>query len=320
MTRPVLRPATMDDAALASDVMTESYPALPQDPVMTAYYWAHVQEGHEVARFIGDLDGRPVAYLSWLHGPWEKLPERHCDVEVWVARDRLDPDLLTDLWRWIGAQAEATGALTLLAWAAEDEVEMLAALDRLDYERDRYEKVWELDLKEHGQRLLAEAAETRKRPGAEGIRFATLAEWDHPEKLRRLHELNELTKQDIPHTVPILPQSFEDFESRALAPDRPHDRYWIALHGDAPVALSFLRFPPVRGSVWTGYTCCHPDYRGRGLARAVKLQSLAQAIELGVPVVCTDNDSQNAPMLHINERLGYRRRPGFVALLKRVSS
>jgi len=59
---------------------------------------------------------------------------------------------------------------------------------------------------------------------------------------------------------------------------------------------------------------------GRGIARAVKLQSLAQAIELGIPFVRTDNDSENAPMLHINEALGYHSRPGFASFVKRVSN
>jgi GNAT superfamily N-acetyltransferase len=72
--------------------------------------------------------------------------------------------------------------------------------------------------------------------------------------------------------------------------------------------------------VWTGFTCTHPDYRGRGIARAVKLQSLAQAIELGIPSVRTGNDSENAPMLHINETLGYDPLPGYISLVKRVSS
>src|SRR5438105_252297 len=135
----------------------------------------------------------------------------------------------------------------------------------------------------------------------------------------KLLELSNLTAQDVPHTLPIIDETYEDFARRMEAPDRPHDRIWIALHDNAPVSLSYLKFPPVRGTVWTSYTCTHPGYRGRGLARAVKLQGLAQAVELGVPVVCTDNDSENAPMLHINEQLGYVARPGFVEHHKRVT-
>lgn len=319
MIEPVIRKATLDDAALAADLMTAAYPALAEDPVITRFRWEHPRQGYATGRFIAELEGRPIAFLSWIHGPWEKLPDRHCEVDVALDRERLDPDLLTHLYTWIGSQAEADGAGMLLAYAVEDQSEVLATLERLGYERDRSEKVWELDLAANATRLVAEAAESRAKAAETGIELTTLAAWADPQALRKLHELDERTRQDIPHSLPILAETFDDFERRTNAPDRPHDRYWVALHGQQPVALSYLRFPPVRGSVWTGYTCSHPDYRGRGLARAIKLQSLAQAINLGVPLVYTDNDSENAPMLHINERLGYRRRPGFVGLLKRVS-
>jgi RimJ/RimL family protein N-acetyltransferase len=153
---------------------------------------------------------------------------------------------------------------------------------------------------------------------AAGIRCVNLAGWSDPDRVRKLYELNEKTIQDVPHTLTIVREAFEDFAKRLEAPDRPHGRYWIALAGDRPVAMSFLKFPPVRGTVWTGYTCTEAEFRGRGIARAIKLQSLAQAVELGIPLVCTDNDSENAPMLHINEKLGYVRRPGFVEHHKRV--
>lgn len=106
-----------------------------------------------------------------------------------------------------------------------------------------------------------------------------------------------------------------DMDDAALAAD-----LMTAAYPAFEVDPVLTRFPPVRGRVWTGYTCCHPDHRGRGLARAVKLQSLAQAIDLGVPAVFTDNDSQNAPILHINEELGYAPRAGLISLLKRVES
>ena len=56
--------------------------------------------------------------------------------------------------------------------------------------------------------------------------------------------------------------------------------------------------------------------RNRGIARALKLECFAQAIELGVKTVRTGNDETNAPMLHINDSLGYRKGPGWIHFRK----
>ncbi|HEX2646498.1 MAG TPA: GNAT family N-acetyltransferase [Candidatus Dormibacteraeota bacterium] len=314
------RAASLDDAALASDLMTASYPPLPQDPVITRYHWENPRHGYEFGRYIAERDGRGIGFLGWYHGPWAKLPNRHCEVEVWLDKAHLDDDVLQSMWAWIGDQAVAQGSRTLLAYCGEDEPEMLEALAALGYNRERAEKVWELDLAKHGARLTREAEAERLRMDGSGIRLLTVAGWDDADKLQKLFALNEQTIQDVPHSLPIVPEAFADFEKRAHAPDRRLDRYWIAVDGDRVIAMSYLKFPPVRGTVWTGFTCTDREYRGRGIARAVKLQSLAQAASLGVPVVCTDNDSENAPMLHINETLGYTRRPGFVEHHKRVES
>jgi RimJ/RimL family protein N-acetyltransferase len=315
---PVMRPATLDDAALAADLMTASYPVYAQDPVVTRYRWKRSRRGWSLGRYIAEIDGEPVAFLDWLHGPPEQDPERHCEVSVYLDMARLDLDLLTFLWQWLSTQAALDGSRILEGYSGEDEPEMLEAMARVGFERDREERVWELDLGRHGDRLAGEAREAKANAAAHGIELVTLARWADPAALAKLHALDDATRKDIPTTFPILPETLDDFVFRASAPDRPHDRWWIALAGERPVATSYLRFPPVRGSVWTGYTCSDPGYRGRGIARAVKLQSLAQAAELGVPFVYTDNDSANAPMLHINEKLGYRLRPGLVGLLKRV--
>ena len=318
MNEPTLRPATLDDAALASDLMTAAYPELPEDPVLTRYRWEHPRAGWSHGRFIAELQGTPIAFVEWNHGPWEQSPEHNCYVGVLLDRARLAPDLLASLWTRVASSAEADGALIFEAYAVEDEPEVLEALRLLGYEHDRTEKVWELDLATHGERLLEEARLARAKAMEKDVELTTLAKWTEPDSLRKLHGLFEATRLDIPSTYPVLPETYENFVERVNGPDRAHDRIWVAVSGGDPVAASYLRFPPVRGKVWTGYTCSHPEHRGRGLARAIKLQTLAQAIELGVPTVLTDNDSQNAPMLHINEQLGYDRRPGFVSLLKRV--
>ncbi|HSS61503.1 MAG TPA: GNAT family N-acetyltransferase [Candidatus Limnocylindrales bacterium] len=314
------RPATLDDAELASDVMTAAYPSLAQDPIITRYRWENPRIGYEYRRFLAYRDGRAIAYVASVHAPWEKLPDRHCEVEVWLDRAELSDELIRSLYEWIEAKAVGQGSRVLLTYCAEDETETLAALAGLAYERVRAERFWVLDLVKRGPGLLEEAASARDRMEAEGIRLVTLSEWKEPGGVRKLFDLNERTVQDVPHTLTIVPEQFEDFERRLQAPDRRSDRWWIACDGDRPVAMSYLKFPPVRGVVFTGYTCSDPAYRGRGIARAVKLQSLAQAVELGIPAVYTDNDSQNAPMLHINQALGYELRPGFVEHHKRVST
>ena len=58
--------------------------------------------------------------------------------------------------------------------------------------------------------------------------------------------------------------------------------------------------------VETGYTGVLREHRGKGFARALKLETLVQALDLGVTSVDTDNDSENAPILHINQEMGYR--------------
>lgn len=310
----------MDDAELASDIMTAAYPPLPQDPIVTRNRWASPRHGFAYGRFIAERDGRPLAFLGWVHGPWSEVPDAHCEVEVWPDRGAGGGAVLTELITWIGDRAAAEQARVLLAYCGEDEPDMLAALGELGYTRERTEKVWELDLAANGPRLIEAAREAERRVKAAGLRFVTFADWHDPERIQKLYELHTGTVNDIPHTLAIVPETPEDFEARFSAPDRLSDRYWIVLDADRPVALSFLKFPPVRGTVWTGYTCTASDYRGRGLARAVKLQSLAQAAELGVPLVCTDNDSENRPILKINEELGYRLRPGFVEHHKRVTS
>jgi GNAT superfamily N-acetyltransferase len=66
-------------------------------------------------------------------------------------------------------------------------------------------------------------------------------------------------------------------------------------------------------AAWTAVGRAH---RNRGIARALKLETIVQAIELGFDRVRTDNDSTNALILHLNAELGYRRVFGRIALIR----
>jgi GNAT superfamily N-acetyltransferase len=314
---PVLRPAHIEDAEMAADLMTACYPSEPTDPLLTRYRWEHPPDGVLFGRYIAELEGRPVAFTVWSHAKWDQVKDRYCEIDVW-ADPAAETDVVDWLVGWMEHRSIEEGAHLIISYGAEDEPRYLSVLAGRGFKRDREDKAWELDLTKHGPRLTSEAIAARELAEKAGVTMTTLEAWPDAGKMRKLHELNDVTRQDIPHTMPIVPQSFENFVERMGAPDVRFDRTWIAVDGSRMVAYSFLRFPPVRGGVWTAYTCCHPEYRGRGLARAVKLQSVAQAVELGVPAIRTANDGENAAMIHINEALGYTPRPGFVGHLKRV--
>jgi mycothiol synthase len=58
------------------------------------------------------------------------------------------------------------------------------------------------------------------------------------------------------------------------------------------------------------------EARGQGLATAIKVRALRAVLELGFKTVRTDNDTQNTPMLAVNDKLGYQRQPAVLSMLK----
>src|SRR4029077_11386667 len=168
------RHATLDDADLASRLMTAAYPEMTPAPVVLGSGGQPPGRGFAYARFIAERAGEPIAYLGWVHGPWDEVPDRHCEVEVWLERAHLDREVLSGMFSWVGEDAIRQGTHLLMAYCAEDEPETLGALASLGYSRARTEKVWDLDLKRHGSRLRAEADEARDAAASAGIELTTL--------------------------------------------------------------------------------------------------------------------------------------------------
>ncbi|HEY3559293.1 MAG TPA: GNAT family N-acetyltransferase [Kribbella sp.] len=59
--------------------------------------------------------------------------------------------------------------------------------------------------------------------------------------------------------------------------------------------------------IWSKMTSTMPEYRGRGLAKLVKSAALHRAADAGVRGAYTANYDGNAPMIAVNEWLGYHR-------------
>jgi RimJ/RimL family protein N-acetyltransferase len=84
----------------------------------------------------------------------------------------------------------------------------------------------------------------------------------------------------------------------------------------AEAAIGGLRVVTVAGVLYQGITGPRREYRGRGLARALKLRTIEYARAQGKREIRTWNDTLNAPMLAINVKLGFVRQPAWITFEK----
>ena len=135
-----------------------------------------------------------------------------------------------------------------------------------------------------------------------GVELRPLAELDP----RKVYELDSEATLDVPSEVALDAGSFEQWlEEYWRHPDTDLDASVAAVIDDRPVAFSQLRVGP-GGRAVNDMTGTLRDYRGRGLALLAKRATLVNAAGRGVELVSTENDETNAPMLRVNEKLGYR--------------
>jgi GNAT superfamily N-acetyltransferase len=312
------RPATLDDAPFAADVLTARFPDRPRDPVMTRYAWEHLHTKDVQERFIVLAAGEAVGFAGHAHPSWEATPERWGRVFAELLPAHWTHHRVAEAHQFAEEGSRQSGAGIFRANAREDDTSAMEILSALGYQRDRYEKFWELDLEAKREHLLAMAERTRSWMREQGILVYTLDREHDPQAMRKLYDTTVEAGRDVPSTVPYVPEPFEDFVNwMTKAPGIHPDRIWVARLGEALVGLSLLFYPPVRGAVETSWTGTARSIRGRGVARALKLETVTQAMSLGVRRVQTDNDSTNAPILHLNEEMGYHQIPGVWSFLKR---
>ena len=302
-----MRAATLDDIGIVADLEATRDPDDPRDPEMMRFWWTSGSLSQVFSRLVAVENDQAVAFMVASHERWGDAPERFGSLRAVIRSDRWSEReyarLIAKGEEWLGSE----GVVNAVNRVREDFSHELEALERIGYREVRRQNFSELDLVANHDDLLRGLAEERREMKEQGVRMLTLSEYKDSERMVKLHEMMAAAEQDIPSTVPIPKQSFDEWMRFTFDdPGVREDRFWIALEGDAVVGLSYLQFPPVRGLPWTAFTATSKEVRGRGIARALKYESMAQAVELGYKRVRTANDGANAPILHINKEMGYR--------------
>jgi RimJ/RimL family protein N-acetyltransferase len=275
------RPLAHSDAAFAAEVEAETDPLHVQSAAEILDRWENTEMDATVRRFAVQVDGVDFGWISLIK------PFQSAGDAVWL-------NLIVP-----GEDESVFDAA--LAYVETQAVELNAAL--------LVSPIWEkqaaaVELEPNAARLAELRAAARARIEEHGIGIATAAELGGEAVYPALHRVNAAAEKDIPTTVPHTPESFETWLRWMQSPWIFTDRIWVATADGEPVGYSYLAYRPSLAE--TGFTGVVREHRNKGIARALKLETLVQAIGLGVQAVETDNDYENAPILHLNEELGYQ--------------
>ncbi|WP_437815984.1 N-acetyltransferase family protein [Sorangium sp. So ce1078] len=283
------------------------------------------RRGHALGRHVAEVvaTGEVVAYGHTFHVPWAHHPARFwCSV-------RCDPGhrrrgIGAGLFAAMGRDLERLGARALRAMARETQPEMVALAARLGFRELFRSWDFELDLAPGNAPRAGEGAPCAGDGSPPpGIAIAPLSEERarRPGCLAELHALYLAVSREVPlpnHVDPELPA--EAFAAYLEGwPASLPEACFIAKDGGRYVGLCILHRneedPACLDHLFTGVAA---GSRGRGVARALKLETIAFGRRRGFARIATAVESNNPGMLALNEQLGFVRRGGLVVLEKRL--
>lgn len=210
--------------------------------------------------------------------------------------------------------ARAHGATRLICEVRDYNPDWLNIAQARGFQIDRHIFESTIDLATFDETRFAGVIESVQ---AQGIRFVTLADVGNTKSnQRKLYEVNKRNALDIPGYEGEFPR-FEDFTKYVFQASwfRAEGQI-LAADGDRWVGLGAVGYFATTNSAYNMHTGVLNEYRGRKIAQALKLLTIRRSREWGAAYIRTNNDSQNAPILAINKKLGYKPEPGWYKCVK----
>ena len=185
------------------------------------------------------------------------------------------------------------GARELRSWASSESAPFL---ELRGFVPGRVERISALDPRR------VDTSRLDERP--EGGRVVPLAEL--LDRLPEVHALYAEAAADMPADNPETNVPLEEWLAETIgSPDLDRVLSVVALVDDVPAALSWVYVDRSHGLADHDLTGTARANRRRGLARLAKLAVVRGCAEAGISRLMTENDSENAGMLAINDELGF---------------
>lgn len=312
-----VRPFENDYEALA-EVWNSAYPDYPETAEENRFYDANRDPKCRHERFVAEWDGRVVGIGVYDQAAGMYHPRKFY-VNVYVRADARGRGVGAALYDHVVRALEPYEPLTLRNGVREDAAAALRFARARGFVEEKRDWESRLDVAAFDP---APFDGLEARLASQGIAIRTLADLaSDPMMPRKFYALFSEVRLDVPRVEPATPIAFERFSAWTFeAPDFLPEASFVALGGEEYVGMSQLWKSEACADLMTGLTAVKRAYRGRGVALALKLRGIRYAKGVGAPMIRTDNDSMNRPMLAINERLGFVRQPAWINLVKHLGN
>lgn len=280
--------------------------------VETAVDWWTLRAGQiRVTMLAIDENGQAVGYWDVERETWMKPGTFY--VKVIVSPEARNHGLGAQMYRDALQIARGHGAALLETYVRETDTAALRFAGKRGFKIIHHGFESTLDLTDFDEHRFDGLL---RRLRAEGFRFFSLAEAGvNDENKHRLYEVNRLSALDNPGNDGEFPDFYAFSKNVFDASWFRADTQLLAAHEDHWAGLSAIGIYPADGHAYNAFTGVLREFRGRGLAQALKLQTILLAKREGMRYIRTNNDSNNAPMLAVNRKLGYKPEPGVYKLV-----
>jgi mycothiol synthase len=276
---------------------------------------AFARAGRPLVRYLAEADRQAVAYAFYFEIAWAPPAGRHWCV-IRVLPDYRRRGIGERLYQQLLADLHARGAQAALLELDDTQAALRPALERRGFRALLHSWFFSLD-----PRTCDLAAFAAPDPRLRGLQITTLADelargadWLPP-----LHQLYCAVAGDVPiplHPHPAPPPAWLAEQALSLP-----DAFFIVRDGQRYIGMSYLhRDDEVPDRLLQRITAIDAEYRGRGIALALKLKTIDYAQQHGFHEICTAVESNNPSMLAINAKLGFVQGPGLVLFEKRLTT
>ncbi len=281
-------------------------------------YWeeSYPKDNPRLRLAVEDARGKFIGFGDCEKPFWGIIPG------VYVTYALVHPEhrrcgLASNLLRRFQSYARGQGAEKLWTDCRESQMHSIAFLEANSFKQFgiRFEQA--LDLQAFDLACFAGAVERVER---QGYRLITLAELrkERQDADRLLYEVFSESSLDIPLPGGAhISLDFEQWRKELDSPTADPAYIFLALKGDEPAGETMLELLK-DGPAITSSTGVSRKHRGNGVALALKLASLQALKDRGYKQARTHNDTENPAILHLNQKIGYWRLPGWLQWEKRL--